>query len=196
MKQYDRRYFDRWYRDPSRRVTTPAELRRRAAMVVAIAEEILGRPVRSALDVGCGEGRWRSALRLLRPGLRYLGVESSEYVLERFGSLRNIRRGSFGDLGSVSEGSFDVVLCVDVLHYVPPRELSRGLPALARLTGGVAHLDVTAREDRPSGDLSGWIDRPATWYRNRFRRAGLVDAGMMCWVTAARAEHLAALSRR
>lgn len=193
MKPYDRGYFDRWYRDPRRRVTTPAELRRRAAMVVAITEQVLGRQVRSALDIGCGEGRWGSALRLLRPNIRYLGLESSEYSLRRFGLRRNIRKGTFGDLESLREKAFDLVLCVDVLHYVETRELDRGLPALAGLTGGVAHLDVTTREDEPTGDLDGWIDRPAAWYQRRFRRAGLLSAGMMCWIPESLAEHLGTL---
>ena len=36
-KLYDRAYFDRWYRDPARRVRAPASVARTVAMVVATA---------------------------------------------------------------------------------------------------------------------------------------------------------------
>ncbi|KAB2953127.1 MAG: methyltransferase, partial [Thermoanaerobaculia bacterium] len=47
-KTYDRAYFERWYRRPASRLETPAELRRKVAMAVAIAERYLGRALRSA----------------------------------------------------------------------------------------------------------------------------------------------------
>ena len=73
-KVYDRAYFDRWYRARKSRIESPAALRRRVALAVAMAERFLGRPIRSALDVGCGEARWRAELLLLRPKLFYQGV--------------------------------------------------------------------------------------------------------------------------
>ena len=36
-KEYDRAYFDRWYRNPRHRVKSEAELRRKVAMIVALA---------------------------------------------------------------------------------------------------------------------------------------------------------------
>ena len=44
-KIYDQAYFDKWYRHPDHSVASPAELRRKIAMVVAQAEYYLGRPV-------------------------------------------------------------------------------------------------------------------------------------------------------
>src|SRR5688500_20208272 len=79
--RFDRAYFDRWYRDPRRRVLDWAEIGRRAALVLSVAEYVLERPVRSALDVGCGEGHWRAPLLARRPGLRYLGVGPSAYAV-------------------------------------------------------------------------------------------------------------------
>lgn len=181
MKRYDASYFERFYRDPRHRVTTPAALQRRVALVVALAEEILDRRVRSVLDVGCGEARWRAPLRALRPRVDYIGLETSEYALERYGRARGIRRLSFGELAELSGQEFDIVLCVDVLHYLTPRELDRGLVSLPALVGGIAHLDVTTREDRPSGDLNGWRARPRAWYETKFENAGLVNLGMQCW---------------
>ena len=54
-KAYDKAYFDRWYRDPRRRVATAADVARKARLVVGIAESLLQRPVRSALDIGSSE---------------------------------------------------------------------------------------------------------------------------------------------
>ena len=59
-KQYDAAYFRRWYRGPP--ATPRAELARKVAMAVAIAEFYLQRPIRSVLDVGCGEAAWRGPL--------------------------------------------------------------------------------------------------------------------------------------
>lgn len=195
-KAYDRAYYDRWYRDPRTRIADAAGLRRRAAHVIATAELLLERPVRSVLDVGCGEARWRAPLRALRPHLDYLGLETSAYAVARFGSRRNVRQGSFASLGDLRGRRFDVVLCADVLHYLPPREIDAGLEALPEILDGIAFLDVTVREDRPAGDLQGWISRPASWYLARIARAGLTNCGMMCWCGATLAERLGGMERR
>lgn len=194
-KSYDRGYFDRWYRDRDHRVRDRGELRRKAALAVAAAEHVLRRPVRSALDVGCGEARWRAELLRIRPRLRYLGIDSSDYALERFGKARNIRHGSFGDLESLGERRFDLVICTDVLHYLPEAEIDRGLPSFVALVGGVAYIDAAVREDEPEGDLQGWQNRPAAWYRERLRGAGLVECGLGVWAPEAAKLWLTELDR-
>ncbi|MCE2803527.1 MAG: class I SAM-dependent methyltransferase, partial [Gemmatimonadetes bacterium] len=152
-KHYDADYYRRWYHDPAQRVITPEMVARKVRLVLGIAESLLERPVRSVLDVGCGEGSWRAHLRRLRPGLRYTGVESSEYVLQRFGRARDIRRGSFGTLGEVRlAASYDLVVVCDVLQYVPDRELNTGLSAIADRLGGVVYLEAYATEDAIEGD--------------------------------------------
>ena len=186
-KSYDRAYFDRWYRDPRRRVATPADVGRKARLVVGVAEALLQRPVRSALDIGCGEGAWRQALRLLRPGLRYVGLDSSAYVVSRYGRARGIRYGTFGSMPAADlEGPFDLVICCDVLQYVQTPELSRGLEVVAGLLDGVAYLEAYTTADDVIGDRSGWYHRQPAFYRRAFGRAGLTGVGMHCWV----GEHL------
>ena len=156
-KSYDRSYFDRWYRDPRRRIATAADVSRKARLVVGIAESLLQRPIRSALDIGCGEGAWRQALRALRPGLRYVGVDSSSYVVSRYGKARGIRYGTFGSLATADfDGRFDLVVCCDVLQYVPTPELSRGLQAVAGLLDGVAFLEAYTTSDDIVGDRRSW----------------------------------------
>lgn len=195
-KSYDRAYFDRWYRDPRRRVATSADVARKARLVIGVAEALLQRPVRSALDIGCGEGAWRQALRALRPGLRYVGVDSSAYVVSRFGRARGIRYGTFGSLSaSELDGPFDLVICCDVLQYVPTVDLSRGLEAVAGLLAGVTYLEAYTTADEVVGDRSGWFHRPPAFYRRAFGRAGLTGVGMHCWVGEQLRDATAALER-
>ena len=195
-KRYDQRYFDRWYRDPARRVKGPAELARKVALAVAAAEQVVGRPRRSVLDIGAGEGRWQPMLQRLRPGSRYAGLDGSEYAVRRFGRRRNLRLSSFGDLAaSGADGPFDLVVCSDVLHYLPAGELKRGVAALPPRIAGIAFLDLLTAGDGIEGDLAGFRQRKAAWYREVFGRAGLVALGLHCWTTPAIARTLPALEQ-
>lgn len=49
---------------------------------------MLGREIRSVLDVGCGEARWREALLRMRREVAYVRVDSSEHVVKRYGKRR------------------------------------------------------------------------------------------------------------
>ena len=182
-KRYDREYFERWYRDPRTRIHLRATVERKVRLAVHAAEYLLQRPVRSVLDVGCGEAPWQPILARVRPGVRYAGVDSSEYAVRRFGARRNIRLGTFGELGVLGlEGTFDLVVCSDMLHYVPARQLRRGLEALADLTGGVAWIEVFTRSDSIGGDFRGMMRRSPAFYDRLFRQAGLVHCGLYCYV--------------
>ena len=187
-KQYDRAYFDYWYRS-RRRVLTGDAIGRRARLALATAEYFFDRPLRSVLDIGCGEGSWRAVLRRMRPGLRWTGVDPSDYVVRVFGKRRGIRRGSFGELAAVRlRGRFDLIVCSDVLHYLPSTEIRKGLPALVRLLGGIAWLDSLTVDDDVMGDRQGWHLRPASQYRKMFRDAGLVNVSANAWAHADWAE--------
>lgn len=181
-KEYDQAYFERWYRNRETRVNSPAEVRRKVMLAVSVTEYFLRRPLRTVLDVGCGEGGWRAHLLALRPKVHYAGLDSSDYVVERFGRARNIHKADFGDLPRLDLGVHDLVVCSDVMHYVPERELRAGLPALAAATDGVAFLEVLTREDDIVGDLNALIRRPAAWYRALFFSAGFTFAGPYCWL--------------
>ncbi len=157
---------------------------------------MLERNVRSVLDVGCGEGRWRAPLKRARPGLAYQGVDRSEYVVRRFGRRRNILLGTLGTVGRLRfRWSFDLVVCSDVLHYLPTAEVRRGLASLRRLAGGVLWLDAFTAEDDFVGDREGWQPRSERTWRRIFAEAGLVSAGLNCWVPRRLRGRLAALER-
>src|SRR5690606_4658183 len=99
QKRYDQHYFDTWYR--RRGIGGAQRLARKVALAVATAEYHLERPLRSVLDIGCGEGAWRAPLLRLRPGVRYLGFDSSEYAIARHGARRNLHLARFADFATL-----------------------------------------------------------------------------------------------
>jgi SAM-dependent methyltransferase len=183
-KTYDRNYFDRWYRDSG--IGGRQRLQRKVALAVTTAEYHLERPLRSVLDIGCGEGVWRAPLLALRPKARYVGFDSSEYAIRRYGARRNLNFARFGDFEMLRPcPPVDLLICSDVLHYLPTRELDRGLPGLAELCGGVAFLETFAKEDETEGDNIGFQARPARFYRQRFETVGFRFVGSHCWLSPA-----------
>lgn len=195
-KTYDQAYFRRWYHDPDRRVIKPAAVARKVNLVMGIAESLLERPIRSVLDVGCGEAPWRAHLLRARPKVRYVGVESSDYAVRRFGASRGIVQGTFGTLDELGlDGPFDLVVVCDVLHYVPTTELTPGLDAISSALGGVAYLEAYTTADEIEGDHADWHHRSTGAYLRHFSRAGLHHVGMHCYVGDDLAAGTAALER-
>lgn len=191
-KRYDRQYFDTWYR--TRGIGHAARLARKVAVSVATAEYHLERPIRTVLDIGCGEGAWRAPLLRLRPGVRYLGFDGSEYAIRRYGARRNLHYARFGDFARLRPcPPVDLLVCADVMHYLDRRELDRGLPGLAALCAGVAFLETFTREDQAEGDEHEFRNRSARFYRQRFERLGFAQVGSHLWLSPARRAHAAAL---
>ena len=191
-KVYDQRYFDTWYRH--RGIGDRARLARKVAMAVATAEYHLERPLRTVLDIGCGEGVWRAPLLKLRPRAKYLGFDASDYAVRRFGARRNLHLASFADFALLRPcPPVDLLVCSDVMHYLDTRELDRGLPGLAELCGGVAFLETFAREDGAEGDEHDFRDRPAKFYRERFGKLGFTQVGSHLWLSPALRDHATAL---
>ena len=178
-KQYDDAYFQHWYRDAREAgIGGAARLARKVALAVATAEYHLERPIRSVLDIGCGEGAWRAPLLKLRPRVRYLGFDASTYAIERYGARRNLHFARFADFEHLRPcAPADLVVCSDVLHYLDTRELDRGMSGLAALCAGAAFLETFAREDAIDGDTHGFRKRPARFYRERFAAAGFIPLG-------------------
>jgi SAM-dependent methyltransferase len=193
-KVYDRRYFDHWYRKDAAGVGRAALLQRKVALAVAMAEHHLGHRVRSVLDVGCGEGAWRAPLLKLRPKLDYLGVDSSEYAVARYGARRNLRLARFGDLGELRFGApVDLLVCADVLHYLPAAELRRGLAGFSEMCSGLAYVETYCRGDAVEGDEHGFIPRSSAFYRRALADAGFTACGSHGYLAAALAADAVAL---
>jgi SAM-dependent methyltransferase len=182
MKRYDREYYRRWYGNPRTRIASAVDVDRKVRLAVAAAGFLLGRRITSVLDVGCGEGRWYAPLRRLRPSVGYTGVDSSDYVVSRYGKRRNIRKGTFASLKNLRLPQADLVICADVIQYVDDPSLVAGLGEIRRLTRGVAFIEAFSAEDRMTGDRDGWIERSEKELQRRFRDAGLTRCGFYCWI--------------
>lgn len=184
-KTYDQAYFDHWYRSPKYRVSQKSLLQRKVRLALAMAEYHLGHPVRSVLDVGCGEGAWRAALLAERPHLAYRGTDASAYAVARFGIRRNLCPLRFGQLGQTRFGApVDLLVCADVLHYLDAGEIRQGLAGFAELCDGVAFVEVFARGDDFVGDRLSFKARSAAWYRNQLQAAGFRAGGAHCYLSA------------
>lgn len=182
-KTYDRAYYDKWYHDPKHAIASPAEVRRKVALAVALAEYYLGRPIRNVLDIGCGEALWRAPLRKLRPDVDYRGLDASEYVVKRYGRTRNIGLARFGMLEHLRfDTRFDLILCTNVLHYIGAAELRRGLSGLDELLEGVAFIEVFTSGDDTEGDDEDYVARAPGWYLRLFQQAGLIPVGSHAYV--------------
>ncbi len=191
-KNYDAAYFQRWYRESG--IGGAPRLARKVALAVATAEYWLERPIRSVLDVGCGEGAWRAPLLKLRPKLDYLGFDSSGYAIRKYGAKRNLHYATFGDFRYLRPcAPVDLLVCSDVMHYLPDAELKRGLPGLAELCAGVAFLETFSAEDEFEGDHAGFQPRRANAYRRLFATQGFRPLGSHLWLSPPLAGQAAAL---
>jgi SAM-dependent methyltransferase len=196
MKIYDRDYYQRWYRHRADAAAARRRLRRKVALAVAMAEYHLDRPIANVLDIGCGEGAWRAPLLELRPGLDYLGFDSSEYAVQRHGRRRNLHFARFGDFGSLRPCEpVDLLVCSDVVHYIGAAELRRGIAGFSELCRGVAFIDLFCRGDGFDGDTEGFHARPAAWYRKLFADNGLVACGSHAYLSERIATVTSALER-
>lgn len=193
-KSYDRAYFDHWYRAPERRAARRQATARKARLALSAAEYYLGRPLQTVIDVGCGEGDWREPLLAARPKLHYLGLDSSEYAIDRFGLARNLRLARFAQLAELRfDAPVDLLVCADVLHYVPTPELRRGLSGFSELCHGLCFIETYCAEDAITGDTVGFVGRSARWYRKEFAAAGLTALGSHLYATPQVARSLVAL---
>src|SRR3546814_3259100 len=103
-----------------------------------------------------------------------------------YGLHRNLHFARFAVFAQLRPcAPVDLLVCSDVLHYLPAREIDRGLPGLAELCGGVAFLETFGREDQAEGDEHDFKQRPASFYRKRFEAAGLRMLGSHCWLSPA-----------
>jgi len=164
---FDKSYYDRYYRDPDTRAMTPAAARRQAAFIAAYLRH-LGLPVTRLLDVGCGTGNLLRALGREFPRARAEGIEISPYLCSRYGW----HRASVVDFSS--RVPFDLIVCNDVLAYLDDSGCTAALGNLAGLCRGALFLGVLTEEDKaicdPERTDPAQIARPVAWYRRQLKK--------------------------
>ncbi len=168
LLSFDSAFYQRYYVDPRTRVASRADAIRLGRFICGYTA-YLGFTVKRVLDAGCGLGHLLKPVREFFPRAEYVGLETSEYLCRRHGWLRE----SVADYAP--RQPFDLVLCHDVLQYLPDREATRSLANLARLSRGALYFSVLTAEDwRRNADRSktdsGVHLRPAAWYKSRLLR--------------------------
>jgi SAM-dependent methyltransferase len=165
---FDRDYYKRYYYDRGTAVTTRREMQARARLIAAFSLHA-GLPVRRILDAGCGTGLLRSPLKRYLTRASYTGIETSDYLCQRYGwqhaSIEGYRPSA----------PFDLVVCYDVLQYLDSSAATRALANLGRLCRGVLYFTALTKADwqdncdRSRTDSNVHL-RSARWYRTLLRR--------------------------
>jgi SAM-dependent methyltransferase len=167
-EQFDRAYYQRFYVDPRTAVTNRTEMNARGRLIAAMAQHI-DLPVRSILDAGCGVGLLRAPLKRALPEATYTGLEVSEYLCRRYGWIHR------GIQDFTRKGSYDIVICYDVLQYLDAAATQRALANLGRLSRGLLYFGVLTREDWEENCDQSRTDpavslRTGAWYRRALRK--------------------------
>jgi SAM-dependent methyltransferase len=176
---FDRGYFQRYYYDARTAVASRSEVRARARLIAAVTVHA-GLPVRRILEAGCGTGLLRAELVRLLPRVHYVALDSSEYLCRRYGWLR-ARVEEYR-----AHVPFDLVICYDVLQYLPAAAAQRALANFGRLCRGVLYFTALTRHDYEHNCDQARTDaqvqlRSGRWYRTRLRRQ-FSEAGLGFWV--------------
>ncbi|HSS63090.1 MAG TPA: class I SAM-dependent methyltransferase [Gammaproteobacteria bacterium] len=173
-KHFDEAYYRRYYEDPRTRVAAPEETRALADFVCGYLK-YMDLTIRRVLDMGCGMGSWKPELKRHFPRATYTGVERSDYLCERFGW----KKGSVDSFES--DRAFDLVICQDVIQYLPARSADAAIRRLAALCRGALLFAVLTREDWEENcdqeltDGTGYL-RSGRWYRKRLKKH-FINAG-------------------
>jgi SAM-dependent methyltransferase len=192
-REFDRAFFTRFYDDAATSVISEDDVFKRACFVLAYLSH-LQVPVETVLDAGCGTGLWMRALRRIDRSIQYLGLDPSEYLCEKHGWFQS----SIEDFRS--RRRFDLVVCQDVMQYMPADEVERSLAAIAAVCRGALYFEAPTSDDIKSGLLDMKKTdrrihvRSAAWYRRRLE-AHFENAGGGVFVSPRAQAVLLALER-
>jgi 2-polyprenyl-3-methyl-5-hydroxy-6-metoxy-1,4-benzoquinol methylase len=166
----------------------------------------------SLLDVGCGTGHWMRALA--DRGFIVSGVDASDAMLEHARELNPDATIEQGDVDRLPfpDGTFDYVICIEVLRYL--RDPTSAIREIARVLkpGGAAFVTAAPRLNLngywlvnqvtrrvPVGNLTQlrqYFTTSGTLVR-QFRSAGLADVivhgvymGPLNWIERLAKSHL------
>lgn len=125
-------------------------------------------------------GQLRAPLLRALPGARYIGLEVSDYLAERYGWIHE-QIASFQ-----AEQPFDLVICYDVLQYLTAHAAARAISNLSRLCRGILYFSALTTQDWRENCDQKRTDpnvhmRSGSWYRRRLARQ-FVQAGAGLWL--------------
>lgn len=171
-------YYRRYYENRSTAVVTAAERRTEVKFVLAFCAHI-GVDLRRFADVGAGTGWWAKELARQYPPCRDIETYDASADAARMYGHRRVSAEQLGGRPA------DLVVCRDVLRYLPDAAATKAIDRLRRKCRGVLYLHVVTRDDEvdeEASDMSGYF-RPARWYLRKLAAAGFVNAGMGLFVS-------------
>jgi SAM-dependent methyltransferase len=134
----------------------------------------------SLVDVGCGDGKLLAAIRTNAPELVLLGIDGSGAALRRaaragvpvrahdLSSMRSADRTALAEW----IGGFDVAVSLETAEHLPPWCASAFVAALS-----CARRVVFSAAQPDQGGTLHMNERPAAYWRVRFEKHGLLQAG-------------------
>lgn len=164
---FNKAYYDRFYRNQRTRATSPAAAQRQAAFIANYLR-YMEVPIKRIADIGCGLGDVLNALGKEFPRAKTQGVEFSSYLCDEYGW----QEGSVVDYSPSKP--FDVVVCNDVISYLNDRNCAKAIKNLAALTKSAAFLGILTEEDwelcdQDRTDPDQYL-RPKAWYEKRLAK--------------------------
>lgn len=176
--QFNAEYYRRYYEKPSTAVVTPAQQCAEVRFALAFCAHI-GVDIRRFADVGAGTGWWAKEFARQYPRCSEIETyDASPDAVRLYGH----RKLSIEKLGGRAA---DLVVCRDVLRYVPDPTAKKAISRLAKKCRGVLYLHVVTREDEVDEDASDMTGhfRSARWYLKRLEVTGFRNAGMGLFVS-------------
>ena len=131
--------------------------------------------VNSVIDIGCGLGQWRDAVKQHWPEASYHGIEVSEHACQRYGW----EHASVVDYEPTAP--VDLVICSDVLQYLDDENAIASIGNLARMCTGALFFAVLTLDDwlhhcdQEHTDSLAYL-RSGDWYR-RHLKPHFINAG-------------------
>jgi len=155
-----RRYDAAFYARHAARLGDPRRWRALADLVGAFAP-------RRVLDVGCGRG---GVVRTLRErGVAAWGTDPSPATGISLIPRWLVRTAA--DRLPFPAGTFDVVLCADVLARIPERYVAPSLREMASVCAGALVLAINCNDPGAEGTLTL---RPRAWWRDQLAAVGIL----------------------
>jgi len=171
-------YYRRYYQDPRTAVTTPAMQRNEVAFVLAFCRHV-GLKIERFADVGAGTGWWAREFSKRYPKCRVIETfDASRVACELYGHKH-------ATIQKLTGRPADLVVCRDVLRYLPDSQVDKAIRKLAAKCRGALYLQVITSDDdidEEASDMKGHF-RSAASYRRRLHDAGFADCGMGLYVS-------------
>ncbi len=131
------------------------------------------------LDVGCAKGFLAKDLMAVCPGLRVYGLDISEYALRRCAAevTDRVVRGT-ADRLPFENGSFQAVVCINVIHNLNRERCIATLREIERLAPGRGYVQVDAYRTEAERELFlGWVLTAVTFLNTEGWRSMFAEAG-------------------